>query len=202
MLALEKIGFKIGDCIGKGGFSKVYKAEYRDKKDTKPIKLACKIIKKVKEYPADTRKNQKEEVDLSEKIEREIESIIRSSNKHPYILETHSIYEDKDSVFIFMRLAENWDLLKYLQKYKKADEFQVNLWAYQLVSALQYLHGIGWAHRDLKCQNILLTKHNNIRLGDFGLARYCVDGKDDINKITIPDDITLCETFCGSEGKR
>jgi len=51
---------------------------------------------------------------------------------------------------------------------------------------LKYLHDLDIAHRDLKCENVLLTTSYNVKLADFGFARYFGDN----NKKS--------ETFCGS----
>ncbi|XP_013778973.1 testis-specific serine/threonine-protein kinase 1-like, partial [Limulus polyphemus] len=68
-------------------------------------------------------------------------------------------------------------------------EDQARRYFYQLVTAVQYLHALQIAHRDLKCDNILLTQDDKVKLTDFGFSRRCVDtaGKRILSK-----------TYCGS----
>lgn len=115
MLSIQKRGFSFGQAIGKGSFCKVLKAEYYDKKAGKKVELVCKLIDKTQATAEFTEKF----------IPREIQTIVRTSNKHPFIIEIHSIFISKCSVFLFMRWAENGDLLHYIQKHKKVKEAQV-----------------------------------------------------------------------------
>ncbi len=50
-------------------------------------------------------------------------------------------------------------------------ESQILDWFVQLALALRYCHGRRVIHRDLKSQNVFLTRKNNVRLGDFGIAQ-------------------------------
>ncbi len=50
-------------------------------------------------------------------------------------------------------------------------------WMRQLAHAIRYIHGLALVHRDLKLDNILLSANDNIKVGDFGLARDFVAAK-------------------------
>ncbi|XP_076234424.1 testis-specific serine/threonine kinase [Calliopsis andreniformis] len=103
--------------------------------------------------------------------------------------QVHSILQRGPRVFIFMRYADNGDLLDFVKRNGVVPEQQSKLWFRQMASGLHYLHGKNIAHRDLKCENILLSRKFNVKLADFGFARFCVDHE---------GRRVLSETYCGS----
>ena len=89
-----------------------------------------------------------------------------------------------------MRYAENGDMLDFIRQNGLVPERQAKIWFRQMVQGLQYLHSLNIAHRDLKCENILLSRHWNVKLADFGFARFCVDT--DGNCLCFPNLLTQC----------
>jgi len=70
-----------------------------------------------------------------------------------------------------LELVENGNLLQYLKSVgPPGDSPLCQKWFAQLVSAVTYIHRKEIAHRDIKCENILLDRNLNIRLSDFGFA--------------------------------
>ena len=92
-------------------------------------------------------------------------------------------------VYIFMQCAENGDLLEHIQKNGVIPEARTRAWAQQMISGLIYLHNLNICHRDLKCENVLITRNHNLKIADLGFARYVVDAKG--KRI-------LSHTYCGS----
>lgn len=176
MRALEQRGYTMGKKIGKGSYATVMTAQYTDD-TTKKIKLACKIVNKTK-APSDF---------LDKFFPRELDIITKI--EYPFIIQTHSILQRGPKIFIFMRYAENGDLLDYIKAHGPTAEAQARIWFYQMAKGLKYLHALNIAHRDLKCENVLLSKRMNIKLADFGFARYCTDASG--SRI-------LSQTYCGS----
>lgn len=174
--ALEARGYSIGRRIGKGSYATVTTAEFTDVTGA-TFPLACKIVNK-KKAPRDfLEKFFPRELDILKKIDC------------PYIIQTHSIMQRGLKIFIFMRYAENGDLLDYVKENGALTEAQSRVWFHQMGKGLKYLHSLNVAHRDLKCENVLLSKHMNIKLADFGFARYCTDKSG--SRI-------LSQTYCGS----
>ncbi|XP_070389627.1 uncharacterized protein [Dermacentor albipictus] len=98
---------------------------------------------------------------------------ILGSTKHPHITQIFTIIEEPTKVFIIMEMACGGDLLEKILKVKRLDEKTTHQFFMQLASALAYLHKNDVAHRDLKCENVLLTTVDVVKLTDFSFARYC-----------------------------
>lgn len=173
--ALKERGYVIGRKIGKGSYATVVSALYEDK--SHKIPLACKVVDKSRAPPDFLNKFLPRELDIIIKLE------------HPYIIQIHSILQRGPKIFIFMRYAENGDLLDYIKKNGPIVEHGSKSWFHQMVKGLKYLHSQNIAHRDLKCENILISKKMNIKIADFGFARHCIDEQ---------GHHSLSLTYCGS----
>lgn len=111
----------------------------------------------------------------------EQEAQLLSQLRHPNIVTYRESWEGDDyQLYIVMGFCEGGDLYHRLkqQKGELLPERQVVEWFVQIAMALQYLHEKHILHRDLKTQNIFLTKTNIIKVGDLGIARILENQND------------------------
>ncbi|NNG00701.1 MAG: protein kinase [Desulfobacteraceae bacterium] len=96
---------------------------------------------------------------------------------HPNIVTVYDIGEERDIAYIAMELLDGDDLTVYCQKDKLLPKRQVLTMIAQVADALNYAHGCGVVHRDIKPGNIMLLKSGQVKVTDFGIARVMDNSK-------------------------
>ncbi|XP_048740337.2 serine/threonine-protein kinase Nek4-like isoform X2 [Ostrea edulis] len=150
--------------IGKGSYGEV--TLQRHKKDRKQY-----VLKRINLKKASKR----------EQHSAEQEAKLLSKLKHPNIVTYKDSFQGKDGyLHIAMQFCEGGDLYTKLKEQKGVplEERQVVEWFVQIAMALQYMHERNILHRDLKTQNIFLTKSKIIKVGDLGIARVLDSSSD------------------------
>ena len=90
--------------------------------------------------------------------------------------------EKKGVIYEALELAENGEMHDYILLGKAFRETIARFYFIQLLDAIEYIHKEGYAHRDIKAENILLDKDYNLKLADFGFAKL-LSGKNNTGKM-------------------
>ncbi|KAF5375380.1 hypothetical protein D9615_007961 [Tricholomella constricta] len=119
------------------------------------------------------------------KVEREIE-VLRTL-KHPNIVRLYDVIETDKYIGIILEYASGGELFDHILAHRYLRERDAAKLFSQLISGVWYIHQKKIVHRDLKLENLLLDRHRNVIITDFGFANRFEHRSDD-----------LMQTSCGS----
>src|SRR6266568_5207390 len=160
--------------IGRGGMGVIYRARQRHSR-------RIVALKRILAHHADSR-------ETLARFRREAEAA--ASLDHPNILPIYEVSEGEDGLpFFSMKFATAGSLLDAGPALRNEPRRSVALMA-KVARAVQYAHGQGILHRDLKPGNILLDGHGEPLVSDFGLATW----------LDTPSDLTHTLTIFGTPG--
>lgn len=156
-----KIGMIVGDRyeilekIGTGGMSDVYKA-----KDHKLNRfVAVKVLKQ--EFS--------ENANFVSKFR--IEAQAAAGLMHPNIVNVYDVGEEGGIYYIVMELVEGITLKKYIEKKARLSVKEAISIAIQVCMGIEAAHNNHIIHRDIKPQNIIISKEGKVKVTDFGIAK-------------------------------
>ena len=147
--------YEILEKIGSGGMSVVYKAQCH----TLNRLVAIKVLKE--EFAFDRA--------FIDKFRMEAQAAARLS--HPNIVSVYDVVEEGALHYIVMELIEGVTLKSYIEKKGCLENKEAIDIAIQVASGIAAAHSHHIVHRDIKPQNIIISRDGKVKVADFGIAK-------------------------------
>jgi len=165
-LRLKRSRIKIKDfqllaLIGRGGYGEVYLCR---KIDTREI-LVLKRMKKALYLT-------KNEVP---RVQRE--RAVLSGSQSPWIIKLKYSFQDSEYLYLVMEYAAGGDLKTLLENLGHLEGDMAKFYFTEMLLCVEYLHGLGFVHRDLKPGNFVIDKTGHLKLIDFGLSKDGINSR-------------------------
>lgn len=147
--------YEIVEKVGSGGMADVYKA--KDQRLNRYV--AIKVLKS--EFSADKK--------FVSKFRGEAQSAAGLS--HPNIVNVYDVGEDEGLYYIVMELVEGITLKNFIERKGKLEVKEAVGIAIQIAMGMEAAHNNHIIHRDIKPQNIIISKAGKVKVTDFGIAK-------------------------------
>jgi len=147
--------YEIIDQIGTGGMSDVYKAKCHKLNRFVAIKVLKQEFSQDKNFVSKFR----------------IEAQSAAGLTHPNVVNVYDVGEENGIHYIVMELVEGITLKQYIEKKGKLSSKEAVSIAIQVAQGIEAAHRHHIIHRDIKPQNIIISKEGKVKVTDFGIAR-------------------------------
>lgn len=147
--------YEILELIGSGGMSDVYKAKCHKLNRY----VAVKVLKA--EFSSDE--------GFVSKFKMEAQAAACLS--HPNIVSIYDVVDEGDLHYIVMELIEGITLKSYIAQKRRLDVKEAVSISIQVAQGIAAAHSRNIVHRDIKPQNIIISKDGKVKVADFGIAR-------------------------------
>jgi len=153
--------FILGTTLGTGTFGRVRLAEFKRHEETErsPRFCALKILKKREVLRLKQLSHIKNEVFLLKTID------------HPFIVNMVNQFHDDTKIYMVLEFVPGGELFSHLRREGRLGSDEARFFASQVVLAFGYLQSKKIAYRDLKPENLLITKSGYLKIADFGFAK-------------------------------
>src|SRR5579884_2921850 len=149
--------YELLEKVADGSMSSVYKAKHQDNGRVVAVKALAPEAARDKV--------------LRERLQQEFRAA--SMVRHPNLVRAIDGGEEGESIFLVMEYVEGEDLWRRIERDGPLPEVEAVRIIVQVAQALHAAHGHGIIHRDVKPDNILITKDGQAKLVDLGLAKDC-----------------------------